>query len=81
MTSPSLKKCYVLWGVYKRYDHHLENARKTQKEDEKKRAEKRKVSLEIKKLEEMRKVKKLKALKEEEEIKSKINMLEMKKHE
>lgn len=75
----SQKMLLNIRGAHKRYENHLEDARKTQKESEKQRAEKRKLSSEIKKLEELRKVKKLEALKEEQEIKSKINMLQMKK--
>lgn len=68
-------------AAHRRYEDSLQEAKISQKEEDKKKAEKRKISLEIKKLEEIRKVKKLEALREEEEIKSKITMLEKKKKE
>ena len=51
-----------------RYETHLKESRQNQKEEEKKRTQKRKLSLEIKKLEKRRKVLKVQALEEEEQI-------------
>ena len=67
-------------AAHRRYEDSLKNSKNLKKE-EKKKAEKRKLSLEIMKLEEIRKVKKLEALTEEEKIKAKINMLEKRKQE
>ena len=59
-------------AVHRRYEEHLKESKQNQEEEDNKKVEKRKLSIQIYKLEEQRKMLKLKALTEEDAIKSKI---------